>query len=309
MSVETVDLDMAASKRKTFLHRIALVFSALLASVSAVTAQEKVSFPSTDGELKGGSPTTITGYLYKPAGSGPFAAVVGIHGCDGLTNAKGEVRPLYGTWGETLSQKGYLVLLIDSFKPRGYTNLCATMPIFSRPILPNRETPMDAFGALNYLRSRPDVRPDRIAVLGQSYGGAAMMFTIANGALPKDLTPAKDFRAAIALYPNCPPVADKDPNWRPRQPMLLLMGESDNFTPPESCREIVAHAQKEGGPSIEMHFYPNTFHAFDHPNLPLRVLTNLKLPPDGHSPTIGSNPEARADAISRVTQFLGSELN
>jgi hypothetical protein len=48
---------------------------ALFISGQAV-AQEKVSFPSTDGDLKGGTPTTITGYLYKPAGSGPFAAVV-----------------------------------------------------------------------------------------------------------------------------------------------------------------------------------------------------------------------------------------
>jgi dienelactone hydrolase len=52
-----------------------------------------------------------------------------------------------------------------------------------------------------------------------------------------------------------------------------------------------------------MHFYPNTHHAFDHPNLPLTQMTSQKRP-DGSSPTIGSNPEARADAINRVTQFL-----
>jgi dipeptidyl aminopeptidase/acylaminoacyl peptidase len=51
---------------------------------SQAIAQEKVSFPSTDGDLKGGTPTTITGYLYKPAGAGPFAAVVGLYGCGGL---------------------------------------------------------------------------------------------------------------------------------------------------------------------------------------------------------------------------------
>jgi dienelactone hydrolase len=62
-----------------------------LASVMSITvstglyaqAPEKVSFPSTDADLKG-SPTTITGYLYKPEGAGPFAAVIGLHGCNGL---------------------------------------------------------------------------------------------------------------------------------------------------------------------------------------------------------------------------------
>jgi dienelactone hydrolase len=298
----------AVSKLNTVASWIALAFGLLLASISISRAQEKVSFPSTDGDLKGGTPTTISGYLYRPSGPGPFAAVVSIHGCDGAANEKGEVRPLYGTWGEVLSQKGYLVLLIDSFQPRGHVNLCAWLPVFSRPILPNRETPMDAFGAMNYLRSRSDVRSDSIAIFGQSYGGMAMMFTIANGALPKEVPPEKDFRAAIAMYPNCPPVADKDPHWRPRQPMLLLMGESDNSTLPGPCKEMVARAKDEGAPAIDVHFYPDTYHAFDHPNLPMTVVTSVKLPPDGHSPTMASNPEARADAINRVTQFLASEL-
>jgi dienelactone hydrolase len=83
--------------------------------------------------------------------------------------------------------------------------------------------------------------------------------------------------------------------------MLLLMGETDNWTPTAACKEVFALA--EGGAPIEAHFYPNTYHGFDHPNFPTRVFTNVKIPPDGHSPTMGSNPEARADAINRVTQF------
>ena len=54
--------------------------------------------------------------------------------------------------------------------------------------------------------------------------------------------------------------------------------------------------------------YPGVYHAFDHPELPERVLTNVKLPPDGHSPTVGSNPEARADAILKVKAFLAANL-
>jgi hypothetical protein len=44
--------------------RLALAFFGLLIPAVAA-AQEKVSFPSTDGDLKGGTPTTMTGYLYK----------------------------------------------------------------------------------------------------------------------------------------------------------------------------------------------------------------------------------------------------
>lgn len=288
-------------------RRLAFSFHLLLTSIAAASAQERISFASADGDFNGGKPTTVDGYLYKPSGPGPFSAVVSIHGCDGATNEKGEVRPLYGTWGAVLSQRGYAVLLIDSFRPRGHGSLCALLPVFTRPVLPNRETPMDAYGALNYLRTRPDIRADSIGILGQSYGGMAMMFTIANGALPSGVPPEKDFRIAIALYPNCPPVAERDPNWRPRQPLLLLMGELDTATPAGPCKDMVARAKAGGGPLIVTHFYPEAVHAYDHPNLPLSPMLSQKRA-DGSAPMMGTNPEARADTIDRVAQFLASEL-
>src|SRR5262249_48719352 len=157
---------------------------------------------------------------------------------------KGEIYPLYGQWGEILSGAGYIVLLVDGFRPRGYSNLCAIQPISARSILPWRETLRDTFGGMNYLRPRPDDRPDGIRIMAQSYGGMAMMFTIADGALPKD---QKDFRFAVAFYPNCPEVLNRDAHGRPRQRMLLLSGELDGFTP--ACKEIIARAQ--GGPPID----------------------------------------------------------
>ena len=79
-----------------------------------------------------------------------------------------------------------------------------------------------------------------------------------------------------------------------------IEGEADNFTPAAPCKELVASITASGAPPIEAHWYPGAYHAFDHPNLPERVMTNVKLPPDGHSPTVGSNPEARTDAILKV---------
>jgi dienelactone hydrolase len=266
---------------------------------SQAIAQEKVSFPSTDADLKGGTPTTITGYLYKPAGGGPFGAVVGMHGCGGIIDTPPPVggagiNPLNGQWGEILASRGYLVLWIDSLRSRGQVSMCG-VPASAAAVLPDREMPRDAFGAMNYLRSRSDVRPNSIAIMGQSYGGAATLFTIADGVLPKDI---KDFRAAIVLYPGC--VRIKNEHWRPRVPTLLLMGELDNvaFAPP--CKELIAQVKEEGGSPIDAHFYPDTYHIFDHPNLP-KVVNDLGW-------ILASNPEARADAINRVTQFLAKQL-
>jgi dienelactone hydrolase len=271
-------------------------------------AQDKVTFPSTDADLKGGTVTIITGYLYKPEGAGLFPAVIGMHGCNGLVGQDGKIFPLYGTWGEVLSKEGYLVLLPDAFGSRGHGDLCAVQPSSARPVQPDREMPRDNYGALAYLRTRPDVRPNSIAILGQSFGAAAMFNTIAEGARPKELSGEQDFRAAIAFYPGCQAFLTREPKWKPRQPLLFLMGEADNFTPAAPCKELLGAVASSGGPPVEAHWYPGVYHAFDHPNLPERVLTNVKLPPDGHSPTVGSNPEARADAILKVKAFLASNL-
>src|SRR5258708_6791215 len=264
------------------MYRVLMCAAAALFIGNQAVAQEKVSFPSTDGDLKGGTPTTLTGYLYKPAGSGPFAAVVGLNAGGGLLE-KGEISPLYGQWGEILSSKGYFGLFVDSFQPRGYADINERG--FS--VLPDREMPRDAFGAMTYLRSRPGVKPDSIAIMGQSYGGAATLATIGNGALPKDV---KDFRAAIAFYPGCARI--KDPHWRPRVPMLLLMGELDNAGSLPACKEF---AHTEG---IDAHFYPGAHHAFDHPNRPLSANEACKSVDGKNTIITASNPEARADAIN-----------
>ena len=90
--------------------------------------------------------------------------------------------------------------------------------------------------------------------------------------------------------------------------MLFLMGDADNFVPPASCKELLAQVAARSASPIEAHFYPGAYHAFDHPNLPPTVMEAVKLPPDGHSPTVGSNPDARADAIVRVKEFLAKNL-
>ena len=134
------------------------------------------------------------------------------------------------------------------------------------------------------------------------------VYTIAEDLRPKELSAEQDFRAAIAFYPACQSFLTREPKWKPRQRLLFLMGEADNFTPPAPCKELLAAVVASGGPSIETHWYPGAYHLFDHPNLPERIVTAVKLPPDGHSPTIGSNPEARADAILKVKAFLAANL-
>jgi poly(3-hydroxybutyrate) depolymerase len=64
------------------IHRLAIAaMAALLPGLALAAApEEKLEIKSLDG-------TTLTARLFKPEGSGPFAAVVMLHGCGGMVNA------------------------------------------------------------------------------------------------------------------------------------------------------------------------------------------------------------------------------
>jgi len=99
------------------------------------------------GETPANAPdATIEGYLSKPDGSGPFPAVVYVHGCSGLsTNTRKRVAELMTGWG-------YISLVVDSFASRGIRESCDRLRL-----MPSRQA--DALGALLYLSKLDFVDP------------------------------------------------------------------------------------------------------------------------------------------------------
>src|SRR5271165_3913944 len=83
----------------------------LLTCAPATQADEAVTFPSASG-------VGIRGYLTKPAGGGPFPAVVLLHSCLGLP-ANGQAI------GAEVAQWGYVSLFVDDFGPRSLKETCA----------------------------------------------------------------------------------------------------------------------------------------------------------------------------------------
>src|SRR5262245_40481382 len=166
-----------------------------------------VQFPSADGK------TTLTGFVYTPkdrrAERAP--AVVMMHGRAGpySLNVKSSgpynastLSKRHKMWGERWSALGYVAVLVDSFAPRGFPGGFAQGTIKERPDAVNEATvrPLDAYGALAYLRSRPDVAGDRIGLQGWSNGGSAALAAMAVDT-PGLIGPG--FRAALVFYAGC----------------------------------------------------------------------------------------------------------
>jgi dienelactone hydrolase len=128
------------------------------------------------------------------------------------------------------------------------------------------------------------------------------------------------FAAAVALYPGC---AVRLGRWRVSgvgsrldysgvyesvAPLLILIGELDDWTPAEPCRKLAEAARKSNHP-VSIKVYPGAHHSFDSSN-PVRYVANRvnANSPTGRGATTGGNPEAWADSIREVNAFLGRYL-
>jgi len=283
---------------------------ALVACLAPLSMARSAAAPAAEMKI----PFTLT----KPAGDGPFPAVVILHDCSGLgpRSSGGPWR-----WATRLTDDGYVTLWPDSFGTRGHpAGVCSDA---SPPRIPPAARAKDAYAALDYLRTLPFVDARRIAVMGGSHGGSSTLATIvADDANAGRKGPG--FAAAIALYPSCGfsfgawsveraanerhKIVGYAGVFKPLAPLLILIGGADDWTPAAPCEKLAAAAQQAGYP-VEIVVYRGAHHSFDSRApvrfLPERINSNA---PGGRGATTGGNDEAWADAIVRVRMFLERHL-
>lgn len=85
---------------------------------------------------------------------------------------------------------------------------------------------------------------------------------------------------------------------------LVLVGALDDWTPARDCEQMVAGARGRTARATIVK-YRGAHHDFDRDNLPVRQRNGIAFTPDKSGRvTIGTNAEARADAIKRVPEWL-----
>lgn len=229
-----------------------LTMAALLAggAVQAVEVQS-VTFQAAARVNQQGQPRAgdeLKGYLARPPGAGPFAAVVALHGCGGLSERfKQEMTDRYTAWG-------YVTLVVDSFANHSVKFACGAQRAGSRA----DERPRDAIGALQYLASLPDVDPRRIALVGSSQGSWVALDAVQTRPVPVFDNPAGlQPRAVVAFYPDCRATFDTF-----EVPVLILVGGLDDWTPAGRCEQMMQRRAGRGAP-VELVVYPQARHGFD----------------------------------------------
>jgi acetyl esterase len=237
-------------------------------------APEDRAYASPDG-------TTLLARIYRPAGAGPFPAVLEVHGGawvngDRLNNV---------AIGEALSAAGIVVVSVD-FR----------MPPAVRYPLPVADVNL----AIGWLKAHAEAfgsRADLVGVLGTSSGGHLALLNVLR---PDDPRYSAGADASVAFAVVCWPVADPltryrvmrarenerlvaahDQFWpdeaameegspqhilargeRVRTPPLLIMQGTadDNLTPDMASRFAAAYAAAGG--KVDLHMFPGMPHAF-----------------------------------------------
>lgn len=262
---------------------IARLLAAALTLAPYAARGEVVSIRAEDG-------AALRAMVVEPAaGVARRPAVVALHGCTGLAAPDRPLRlPARETdWAARLSALGHRVVFPDSFGSRGLGPACGRA---EHPVRPGGLRAGDARAALAWAAAQPDEPPGGGILMGWSHGGSTVLATLGAPLPPRLL------RAAIAFYPGCGALLAGAPGWAAPVPLLMLLGEADDWTPAHRCEALAARAPER----IELRVFPGAHHNFDHPGIPIRS----RLLPNGRTVTTGTDAAAREGAIAAVLAFL-----
>ena len=248
-----------------------------------------------------GAPREVPAQLFAPRGQGPFPAVVLLHGCHGVSASTRE-------WARWFRGHGYVALIVDSWAARGIPNGC----VREAPEVPSTERFDDLIGALRYLHSQPAVDIAHVGVIGWSNGGVFSMAAVNGPSLARTrargvVIPEPGFSAAGAMYPGgCESLV----NELAERPLLVLMGDVDDWTAPGPCIEMVA-AMRRRGADVSIVLYHGDVHYFDVEGPRRQFLSDVEndnRPGGCCGATVGYDPAAAADARHRVEEFFAAHL-
>ena len=241
---------------------------------------------------------TVAGKLRIPAATAPMGAVLICHGSDGV-DGRGEFH------APALNEAGLVTLEIDMWSAR-----CTARGAAARPSSPISTLP-DAFAALAFLRAQPEVQPDRVGILGFSWGGVVSLLASAGRFAEKYGAGAPPFAAHAAHYPVCwaflknPAFALEDLTGAP---ILLQTGDADTYDTPGAGERLAERLRARGEAEIESVTYAGAGHGFDR-DLPAQTINDPFAHEGAGGPVLMAfDPAAASAARSRLTSFFRRAL-
>jgi carboxymethylenebutenolidase len=221
-----------------------LIISAVLVAQPKETKSRKSGMKTMMVQYQSGE-DTVSGFLALPEGKGPFPALIVIHEWWGLNDWVKDNAKMF-------AEKGYAALAIDLYRGRVATGADEAHEL-SRG-LPEDRAARDLQAAAAYLKSRSDVKGDRIGSIGWCMGGGYSLQTALN---------VPDLAACVINYGRL--VTDTTLVAKIPCPILGIFGEDDRGIPAESVKKFRALCEKMGK-EIKVRIFPGAGHAFINEN-------------------------------------------
>ncbi len=224
------------------------------------------SDPFTPADIGRGKPRDVTAQLFLPqtiAPGDPAPAVVLLHGSAGNAYERGE------RYGPALASMGIAVLVVDTYASRPDLG-----DSFIERVLNITETMFDAdaYAALRYLATRPDIDAHRVVLAGFSYGGMAATYAMYSQMADRFMPPGLRFAGHVAFYAPC--IARFRDSRTTGAPLLMLYGQSDELMRASRCEQIASDL-RGGGSAVQIISYPGAVHQWDGPMAPRTIGRHL----------------------------------
>lgn len=160
-------------------------------------------------------------------------------------------------YGAFLAESGYVALVVDSFGPRGAGKLRDDL----RALVVTEAMMMaDGYAALRFLRAHPAVDPERVFVIGFSYG-AMISVLLAYEQIRQALAEGDERFAGHVSYYGCSVPRVERPETTGK-PILIMLGELDRNVSIERSKAI-ADDLRRGGSSVELDILKDVNHQWD----------------------------------------------
>jgi carboxymethylenebutenolidase len=216
----------------------------------------------------------VGGYLARPMKAGQYPGMIVIHENRGLDDHARDVTRRF-------AKEGYVALAPDFLSRQGGTLKAnpkgGGLPNI-RELAPSQGVVEDIDAGIRYLRVLPDVRRDRMGVVGFCWGGGMAFITA---------TQARDLKAVVVYYGASPSPLDLVQTIQ--APVLANYGEKD----PNINKGIpdTEAAMKKYNKVYDYKIYPGAQHAFNNDTNPERY-----------------DAKAAKEAWERTMEFLKKQL-
>lgn len=198
---------------------------------------------------------SIEADLVLPAGTShrsPVPAVVLLHGSSGFSNGYG-LRV-----ARALARRGLAALVVHTYRSRGIERR-PTVPELAEKV-PRYSQIADAYAALDYLSDLPEIDPRRIVLGGFSTGGKVAVLAAFEPVAAAVTDSERRFAGHVSYWGICDTLYEDFP--ATGAPVLLMIGEKDEVTPRDRCKEVAENLTELGAPT-RLRVYSGAHHAWN----------------------------------------------